>query len=62
MSESSIFPYSSKKRYFSCSSLSLKLCSGVSIGEYKAYWHMNVSIINGCGTRKNNFFLLKWHL
>ena len=31
--------------------------------EYKAYWYMNLSLINGCGTRKNNicghFFLFE---
>ena len=40
-------PYCSKG-FFSCSSLSVKLCNGASIHEYKAYWHMN--------------FLLMWHL
>jgi len=53
-SESSVFPYSDKRRYFSCSSLSIMLCNKGSIHEYKAYWHMNFSLINGCGTHKNN--------
>ena len=26
----------------------------VSIHKYKAYWHMNFSLINGCGTCENN--------
>ena len=25
------------------------------IGEYKAYWHINFSLINGCATCKNSF-------
>ena len=54
MSESSIYPYSGKKRYFSCSSLSITLCNGVSIHEYKAYWYMNFSLIYGCGTSEYN--------
>ena len=40
-----VFPYSGKKRYFSCSFLSVMLCNGVSICEYEAYWHMNFSLI-----------------
>ena len=39
---------------FSCSPLSIALCNGVSIREYKAYRHMNFSLIDGCGTRNNN--------
>jgi len=54
MSGFSVFPYRGKKRYFSCSSLSIALCNGASIREYKAYWHMNFSLINGWGTHKNN--------
>ena len=42
------------KRYFSCSSLSEVLCNEVSIGESEAYWHINISLINRCGTHKNN--------
>ena len=38
MSGFSVFPYSGKKRYFSCSPLSIALCNGASIHEYKAYW------------------------
>ena len=33
--------------------LSVMLCNGVSIGKYKAYWHMNFlvcSLIYGCDT------------
>ena len=40
--------------YFSCFPLSITLCNGVSIREYKAYWYMNFSLINGCGTCENN--------
>ena len=29
------------------------LYNGASIREYKAYWHINFSLINGCGTHKN---------
>ena len=47
-------PYSSKKRYFSCFSLSRTLYNGASKLKYNAYWHMNFSLINGYGTRKNN--------
>ena len=36
MSEYSVFPYSGKKRYFSCSFLSIMLCNEVSIHECKA--------------------------
>ena len=54
MSGFSIPPYSGKKRYFSFSPLSIVLCNRASICEYKAYWHMKFSLINGCGTRKNN--------
>jgi len=43
-----------KKRYFSHSPISITLCNGASIYEYKAYWHMNPSLINGCGTHENN--------
>ena len=43
----SVFSYRGKKRYFSCSSLSIALCNGASIHEYKAYWHRNFSLING---------------
>ena len=50
-SASSMFPYSGKKRYFSCSSLSITLCNRTNIHEYKAYWHMDFSFINGCSTR-----------
>jgi len=32
----------------------IMLCNGVSIHEYKAYWHMNFSLINWCGTFENN--------
>ena len=45
---------SGKKRYFSYSHLSIMLCNRVSMHEYKPYWHMNFSIIDGCGTRKNS--------
>ena len=38
-----VFPYSSKKRYFSWSHLSIALYTGASIYEYKAYWNMNFS-------------------
>ena len=41
-SEYSVFPYGGKKRYFSCSPLSIMLYNGVSICEY---WHMNFSLI-----------------
>jgi len=34
--------------------LYIALCNGASICKYKAYWHMSLSLINGCGTRKNN--------
>jgi len=34
-------------------SLSRVLCNRASICKYKAYWHMNFYIINGCGTREN---------
>ena len=27
--------------------------NGLSICEYKVYWHMSFSLINGCGTHKN---------
>ena len=47
MSGFSVFPYRGKKRYFSCSPLSIALCNGVSICEYKVYWHMNLLLING---------------
>ena len=43
-----------KKRYFSCSPLSIALCNGASMRKYKAYRHMNFSLINVCGTRENN--------
>ena len=60
----SVFPYSGKKRYFSCSPLSIVLCNVASICKYKAYWHMKFSLINGFGTCKNNIhsysFFLKW--
>ena len=29
-------------------------CNVVSMRKYKAYWHMNFSLINGCITRENN--------
>ena len=44
----SVFPYSSKRRYFSCCSL------WPSIRKYEAYWHMKFSLINGCSTNENN--------
>ena len=49
-----IFPYSDKNRYFSCSPLSIALCNEANACKYKAYWHMNFSLINGCGTSENN--------
>jgi len=52
MHESSVLPYSGKGRYFSCSSFSL--FDGASIREDEAHWHMNFSLINGCGTHENN--------
>jgi len=30
------------------------LCNEASMHEYKAYWHMNFSLINGYDTRENN--------
>jgi len=30
------------------------LCNGASISKYKAYWHMNLSLINRYGTSENN--------
>ena len=50
------YPYfhSGNKRYFLCSSLSIMLCNGVSIRKYEAYWHINFSLINGCGNHENN--------
>ena len=33
--------------------MSIALFSGASVRIYKAYWHMNFSLINGCGTCKN---------
>ena len=33
------------------------LCSGASIREYKAYWHMSFLVINGCDTRENNIHI-----
>jgi len=51
----SVFLYSGKERYFSCSLLSIILCKGVSMHKYKAYWHINFLLINGCGTRKNKW-------
>ena len=50
----SIFLYSGKKRYFSYSPLSIAMCSRTSIRKYKAYWHMNFSLINRCRTREEN--------
>jgi len=35
----------------------LRLCKGVSIHKYKAYWHINFLLINGCGTHKNKWCL-----
>ena len=52
--EFSVFQFSGKRRYFSCFPFSMTLCSKVTIRKYKAYWHMNFSLINACGTRKNN--------
>ena len=50
------------RRDFSCSSLSITLCNRVSIRVYNAHWHMNFSLIDGCGTREYNihghYFLL----
>jgi len=46
-----VFPYRGKKRYFSYSHLSITLAS---IRRYKAYWHMSLLLINGCGTNENN--------
>ena len=51
-------PYSGKKRYFSCSPLSIALRNEASKREFKAYWHMKFSLINGCGTRKKIFVLI----
>ena len=42
----------------SYSSLSATLCNGVSIGEYKAYWHIKFSLINGVASV--NIINLKW--
>ena len=47
--------HSSKRRYFSCSSLSTTLCNRAGISEYEAYWHMNLSLISGCSTCKKKF-------
>ena len=55
-SECSISPYGGKKRYFSCFPLSITLCNGASICKYKAYWHVNVSLINECGTHTKIMF------
>jgi len=30
------------------------VCNGASVRKYEAHWHMNFSLINGCGTHKNN--------
>ena len=46
------------KRPFSRSPLSIKLCNGASIHENKAYWQLNFSLINGCGTRKIIFVVI----
>ena len=54
----SVFPYRDKKRYFSCCPLSIVLCNGTSIRKCKAYWHMNISLINGCGTCKIIFVVI----
>ena len=55
-----VFPYSSKnlKRYFSCSSLSITMCNGASKRKYEAYWHINISLINGCGTHEIIFVVI----
>ena len=53
----SVFPYRDK-RYFSCSPLSIALWNGANICKYKAYWHMNLLLINGCGTRKIIFMVI----
>jgi len=45
MSESSVFPHSGKKRYFSCPSLSVTLCDGASIREYKVYACLKALVI-----------------
>jgi len=49
-----VFLYFSKKRYFSCSPLSIALCNRVNIHKYNANWYINFELINGCGTHKNN--------
>jgi len=58
MRRESVFPYNGKKRYFSCFHLSIALCNGASICKYKAYWLMNFSLINGCGTSKIIFVVI----
>jgi len=35
---------------------SITLCNGASIRKYEAHWHMNFSLINGCGTHENNIY------
>jgi len=46
-SESSMFPFSGRKRYFSYSYLSVTLCNGASICEYR--------VISRCDTHENTF-------
>ena len=50
------FPYFyiMARRDTSCSFLSITLCNEASIHEYKAYWHMNFSLINEYGSHENN--------
>ena len=53
-SEFSVLPYNGNKRYLSYL-LCLECCAtGRAYAKYKAYWHMNFYLINGCGTRENN--------
>ena len=55
--ESSVFPYSGKKR-LSWSSLSITLCNGATIREYEADLHMNFSLINGVASVKIIFVVI----
>ena len=49
-----LYFHSGKKRYFSCSFLPVMQCNKASIGEHKAYWHMNFLLIDGCDS-------IQWH-
>ena len=57
MSGFSTFPYSGKKKYFSCSPLSIALCNGASMRKYKIYWHMNFSLM-GVAPAKITFVII----